>query len=88
MNKLITKVSLFVAAGALAIGLMGCGPKMANKQQLSQLDEAKAAYEAAQTKYDNLVSEKDKLEKQKADLSAQLEDLTTKLKTCNEKIGK
>ncbi|NIA22979.1 MAG: hypothetical protein GWP03_02275 [Proteobacteria bacterium] len=88
MDKLITKVSLLVAAGTLAIGLMGCGPKMANKQQLSQLDEAKSAYESAQTKYDNLVNQKDKLEKQKADLSAQLENLTTKLNACNEKIGK
>ena len=88
MNKLITKVSLLAAAGALAIGLMGCGPKMANKQQLSQLSEAKAAFQAAQTKYDNLVNQKDKLQKQKADLSAQLENLTTKLNACNEKIGK
>jgi septal ring factor EnvC (AmiA/AmiB activator) len=88
MNKILTRTTLLVAVAMLTIGLMGCGPKMANKKQLSELDEAKSAFESAQTKYDNLISEKDKLETQKANLATQLENITTELNECKEKTGK
>ncbi len=88
MNKLLTRITLLVAMVMITIGLMGCGPKMANKKQLSELDEAKSAFESAQTKYDNLVTEKDKLETQKSNLATQLENITTELNECKEKTGK
>ena len=63
---------LTILAGALLLGGVGCGPKMASPDTLSQLEEAKAAVQKAE-------AEKSKLEKEIPNLEASLKELRNRI---------
>ncbi len=64
-------VSIFLT-GALLLGGVGCGPKMASPETLSQLEEAKMAVQRAKDK-------KSQLEKEIPTLEASLKQMQEKL---------
>jgi len=61
-----------ILTGALLLGGVGCGPKMASPDTLSQLEEAKAAVQKAE-------AEKSRLENEIPNLEASLKDLQAKI---------
>lgn len=64
-------VSIFLT-GALLLGGVGCGPKMASPETLSQLEEAKGAIQKAR-------DQKSKLEQEIPTLQATLKQMQDKI---------
>jgi peptidoglycan hydrolase CwlO-like protein len=71
-----------------AVLIIGCGPKLAKKETMDALSEARAALESANAKISQLESEisnlqttKDQLDQEIADLTKQVEELQNKIDT-------
>jgi peptidoglycan hydrolase CwlO-like protein len=71
----------------LAIMVIGCGPKMATKDTLDALAEARAALEAAEAKITNLTEEQGALETMMTELTADIEKLETDIGMLQDKIN-
>ncbi|KPJ73848.1 hypothetical protein AMJ52_02850 [candidate division TA06 bacterium DG_78] len=71
----------------LAIVVIGCGPKMATKETLNALAEARAALEAAEAKITELTEEQGTLEAMMADLTADIEKLESDIGVLQDKIN-
>jgi peptidoglycan hydrolase CwlO-like protein len=71
----------------LAIVVIGCGPKMATKETMDALAEARAALEAAEAKIEEMTEEKGALEAMMADLTADIEKLEGDIDMLQNKIN-
>ena len=79
-----------------AIGIMlalflygiGCGPKYARKETLSQLEEAKLAAEKAESRVKELEAEITSLKEKIGSLKEELNKLTQERDALNEKISR
>jgi peptidoglycan hydrolase CwlO-like protein len=70
----------------LAILIIGCGPKMASKETLDVLAEARAALEAAESRIADLEDEIATLESMKSELAMEIQKLENDIEEVQSKI--
>lgn len=71
----------------LAIVVVSCGPKMAKKETMEALAEARVALEAAESKIMELTEEKDALEEMKTDIIIEIEKLENEIEVLQDKVN-